>query len=140
MVPIEDGMTVYAAVTVHDLRGNVHLDGLTTDSAVAIDNLADREAPDRIEELVATDRPEDDGRAVLLEFLPSTASDVESYEVYVLSAPFNRVSETHLQAWCSIVRPTSPSWLTVIRTAAPLSPTSPFISLSWCVTRAATHT
>ena len=65
VVPIGDGMTVYAAVTVHDLRGNVHLDGLTTDSAVAIDNVADREAPDRIEEIVATDRPEDDGRAVL---------------------------------------------------------------------------
>ena len=81
---------------------SVHLDGLTTDSAVAIDNVADREAPDRIEEIVANDRPEDDGRAVLLEFLPSTASDVESYEVYVLSAPFNRVSEDAFQAWCSI--------------------------------------
>ena len=93
VVPIEDGMTVHAAVTVHDLRGNVHLDGLTTSSALAIDNLADREAPERIQEIVATDRPEDDGRAVLLEFLPSTASDVDAYEVYALSAPFDRVSE-----------------------------------------------
>lgn len=94
VVPVEDGMTVHAVVTVHDLRGNVHLDGLTSDDALAVDNLADQEAPDRIEELVATDRPEDDGSAVLLEFLPSTASDVAAYEVYVLSAPFNRVSES----------------------------------------------
>lgn len=94
VVAIEDGMTVYAMVTVHDLRGNVHLDGLTEAAALAVDNLADREAPDRIEDLVATDRPEDDGSAVLLEFLPSTASDVAAYEVYALSAPFNRVSES----------------------------------------------
>jgi len=94
VVAIEDGMTVHAMVTVHDLRGNVHLDGLTGASALAVDNLADREAPDRIEDLVATDRPEDDGSAVLLEFLPSTASDVAAYEVYALSAPFNRVSES----------------------------------------------
>ena len=94
MVPVEDGMTVHVAVTVHDLRGNVHLDDLATDDALAVDNLADKEAPDRIEELVATDRPDDDGSAVLLEFLPSTASDVDSYEVYALSAPFNRVSES----------------------------------------------
>ena len=93
-VPIEDGMIVHVAVTVHDLRGNVHLDGLTTDDALAVDNLADREAPDRIGELVASDRPEDDGSAVLLEFLPSTESDVDTYEVYALSAPFNRVSES----------------------------------------------
>ena len=93
-VPIEDGMIVHVAVTVHDLRGNVHLDGLTTDDALAVDNLADREAPDRIVELVASDRPEDDGSAVLLEFLPSTESDVDTYEVYALSAPFNRVSES----------------------------------------------
>lgn len=94
MVPIEDGMIVHVAVTVHDLRGNVYLDDLATDDALSVDNLADREAPDRIQELVATDRPDDDGSAVLLEFLPSTASDVDSYEVYALSAPFNRVSES----------------------------------------------
>ena len=102
---------------------------------MAIDNVADREAPDRIQELVATDRPEDDGRAVLLEFLPSTASDVESYEVYVLSAPFNRVSEDASPSLVLDRTPTSPSWWTVIRTAVPLSPTSPFTSRSWCVTR-----
>jgi len=111
VVAIEDGMTVHAVVTVHDLRGNVHLDELTTDSAVAIDNLADREAPDRIQDLVASDRPEDDGRAVLLEFLPSSASDVDAYEVYVLSAPFNRVSE---DATPSLVLDRTPNFPVVV--------------------------
>ena len=111
VVPIVDGMTVHAAVTVHDLRGNVHLEGLATDSAVAIDNVADREAPDRIQDLVATDRPEDDGRAVLLEFLPSAASDVAAYEIYVLSAPFNRVSE---DASPSLVLDRTPSFPVVV--------------------------
>ena len=96
VVPIEAGMTVYAVVTVHDLDGNVHLDGLDVASAMAVDNLADTEAPPRITELSATDRPNDDGRAVLLEFLPSTASDIDAYLIYVGVRSFDAIGGASL--------------------------------------------
>jgi hypothetical protein len=96
VVPIEAGMTVYAVVTVHDLDGNVHLDGLDVASAMAVDNLADTEAPPRITELSATDRPNDDGRAVLLEFLPSTASDIDAYHIYVGVRSFDAIGGASL--------------------------------------------
>lgn len=96
VVPIQAGMTVYAMVTVHDLDGNAHLDNLDVASALAVDNLADIEAPPRITELSATDRPNDDGRAVLLEFLPSTASDIDAYHIYVSIRSFDSIGGSAL--------------------------------------------
>lgn len=89
VVPVQGGMTVYVVVTVHDLSGNAHLDELVMASAMAVDNLADLEPPARITSLAAIDRPNDDGTAVLLEFLPSTASDIDHYEVYVSTRTFD---------------------------------------------------
>ena len=37
------------------------------------------------------DRPNDDGTGLLLEFLPSTSSDVSKYEIYATDYEFNSV-------------------------------------------------
>ena len=84
---------LYVTVTVHDIKGNVHLDGLTTATVTPIDNLADQTPPDRLSELSLTDRPADDGTAVLLEFGLSDASDIYHYEIYAASFSFDSVGD-----------------------------------------------
>ena len=73
---------LYVAVTVHDIKGNVHLDNLNTATVTPIDNLADNTPPERLVDLNLYDRPGDDGTAVMLEFGLSQDSDVAYYEVY----------------------------------------------------------
>jgi len=84
---------LHVAVTVHDIKGNVYLDGLTTVQVIPIDNLADDEAPNRLTDLVLYDYPLDDGTALLLEFGLSGASDLDYYEVYAASWDFDSVGQ-----------------------------------------------
>ena len=79
---IQADVEYFVAVTVHDLRGNVHLTDLTQVSVTPIDNINDNTAPDRLGDLTLTDRPNDDGSALLLSFDLSEADDVREYLVY----------------------------------------------------------
>ena len=85
---------LYVAITVHDIKGNVHLDQLNTAMVTPIDNLADTTAPDRLTDINLYDRPGDDGTAMLLEFALSDASDVAYYEVYAAAFTFTSVGST----------------------------------------------
>ena len=90
---IMPNVELHVAVTVHDIKGNVYLDGLTTVQVIPIDNLADDEAPNRLTDLVLYDYPLDDGTALLLEFGLSGASDIDYYEVYAASWNFDSVGQ-----------------------------------------------
>ena len=79
---IQPDVELFVAVTVHDLKGNVHLTDLTQVSVTPIDNINDKTAPDRLAELTLVDRPNDDGRALLLSFDLSDADDAWQYLVY----------------------------------------------------------
>jgi len=85
---------LYVAVTVHDIKGNVHLDSLYTATATPVDNLADTTPPDRLTGLNLYDRPSDDGTAVLLEFELSQDSDVAYYDVYAAAFTFTSVGQS----------------------------------------------
>ena len=85
---------LYVAITVHDVKGNVHLNNLNTATATPVDNLADTTAPERLSELNLYDRPGDDGTAVMLEFELSEDSDVAFYEVYAAAFTFTSVGDT----------------------------------------------
>ena len=90
---IQAGIELYVAVTVHDLKGNVHLTDLTQATVTPIDNINDNTAPDRLTDLELTDRPNDDGSAVLLDFELSTADDIAHYNVYAATFDFDAVSQ-----------------------------------------------
>ena len=79
---IQPDIELFVAVTVHDLKGNVHLTGLTQVSVTPVDNINDKTAPDRLLDLTLTDRPNDDGKALLLTFELSEADDAWQYLVY----------------------------------------------------------
>ena len=84
---------LYVAITVHDVKGNVHLDNLNTATATPIDNLADTTPPERLSGLNLYDRAGDDGTAVMLEFELSQDSDVAYYEVYAAAFTFTSVGQ-----------------------------------------------
>ena len=88
---IQPDIELYVAITVHDIKGNVHLDNLNTAMVTPIDNLADTNPPDRLEDIDLYDMPSDDGTAVQLEFALSEASDIGSYEVYAAAFSFTSV-------------------------------------------------
>jgi len=88
---IQPDIELYVAVTVHDIKGNVHLDNLNTAMVTPINNLADDTPPDRLEDIDLYDMPNDDGTAVQLEFALSESSDVASYEIYAAAFSFNSV-------------------------------------------------
>ena len=85
---------LYVAITVHDVKGNVHLDSLNTATATPIDNLADTTPPDRLSGLNLYDRAGDDGTAVMLEFDLSQDSDVAYYEIYAAAFTFTSVGQS----------------------------------------------
>ena len=85
---------LYVAVTVHDIKGNVHLDNLNTATVTPIDNLADTTPPERLQGLNLYDRAGDDGTAVMLEFELSEDSDVAYYDVYAAAFSFTSVGQT----------------------------------------------
>ena len=79
---IEPDVELFVAVTVHDLKGNVHLTNLTQVTVTPVDNINDNTAPDRLTDLTLEDRPNDDGSALLLDFELSEAGDAWQYHVY----------------------------------------------------------
>jgi hypothetical protein len=88
---IQPDVELYVVVTVHDLGGNVYLTDLTQATVTPIDNDLDVDAPMRLQSLELSDRPSDDGSALLLDFELSGASDVGSYEVYAATWSFTSV-------------------------------------------------
>ena len=88
---IQPGIELFVTVTVHDLAGNVYTDSLLSASVVPINNFEDTTPPPRLDNISLTDRPMDDGSALLVDFELSTASDVYQYEVYAASWSFTSV-------------------------------------------------
>jgi type II secretory pathway pseudopilin PulG len=86
---IQPDVELFVAVTVHDLKGNVHLTDLTQATVTPIDNINDNTSPDRLTDLELTDRPNDDGSALLLGFELSNADDIAYYDVYATTFEFN---------------------------------------------------
>ena len=95
---IQPDVELYVAVTVHDLKGNVYLTNLTQATVTPIDNLNDNTPPDRLTDLTLSDRPNDDGSALLLEFTLSDAPDIAGYEVYATTFSFTSVNQQGAQA------------------------------------------
>ena len=88
---ITPDVQLHVAVTVHDIKGNVHLDELNTVMVTPIDNNADTTPPDRLIDISLSDKPQDDGTAVVLDFELSDESDIESYEIYAAAFTFTSV-------------------------------------------------
>ena len=85
---IQPDIELFVAVTVHDIKGNVHLTELAQATVTPIDNVNDETPPDRLTELELTDRPNDDGSALLLDFELSNADDIAYYNVYAATFEF----------------------------------------------------
>ena len=120
---IQPGIELYVAVTVHDLKGNVHLTELTQATVTPIDNVNDNTPPDRLTELELTDRPNDDGSALLLDFELSTADDIAYYNVYATTFEFDSANPNG-QALSSIAvlsrNPTLPLTIDVVAGDTPV--------------------
>ena len=91
---ITPGIELHVTVTVHDLKGNVHIFGLSQASVIPIDNQNDIEPPSRVDGLILEDRLNDDGSALLLQFSPSIDSDIHAYEIYAASRDFSAVGSS----------------------------------------------
>ncbi len=91
---ITPGIELRVTVTAHDLKGNVHIFGLSQASVMPIDNQNDNDPPSRVDGLTLEDRLGDDGSALLLEFTPSGDSDIHSYEIYAASRDFSAVGSS----------------------------------------------
>ena len=83
---IEPMIPLYVTVTIHDIRGNVHLTDLSDHMVLVtpIDNRGDISPPDRLQAPVLSDRPGDAGDAMFVEFIESDASDIAEYWVYAV--------------------------------------------------------
>ena len=88
---IKPDIELFTTVTVHDIKGNVHLNNLIQATTVPINNIQDTTPPERLSNLELTDRPMDDGTALLLDFELSDVSDVATYEVYAATWAFQSV-------------------------------------------------
>jgi len=88
---IKPDIELYVTVTVHDIKGNVHLTNLIQATTTPINNLQDTTPPERLSNIQLTDRPMDDGTALLLDFELSDVSDVATYEVYAATWAFQSV-------------------------------------------------
>ena len=88
---IKPDIELFVTVTVHDIKGNVHLTALPQASVTPVNNIVDTEAPPRLTNLELFDRPRDEGNALLLDFELSDASDIGTYEVYAASSSFTSV-------------------------------------------------
>lgn len=91
VMKIMPNVELEVSITVHDLKGNVHLTDLESASVIPIDNSQDDTPPDRIDNILLYDFPMDDGTRLLLEFAQSDASDLDYYEVYADVRPFTNV-------------------------------------------------
>ena len=89
---IKPDIKLYVVVTVHDLKGNVHVDDLIQATVTPIDNINDNTPPDRLDSIVISDVPNDDGSAIFVDFDLSDASDIASYEIYGATWAFTNVN------------------------------------------------
>ena len=89
---IKPDIELFTTVTVHDVKGNVHLTDLVQASTTPINNIEDTTPPERLDNIRLTDRPMDNGSALLLDFDLSDVSDVDSYEIYAATWSFQGVS------------------------------------------------
>ena len=120
---IQPDVELHVAVTVHDLKGNVHLTNLTQVTVTPVDNQNDVTAPDRVTQLDLRDRPNDDGSALLLDFEPSTASDVSRYEVYAATYNFEGAVTAQLAPIATLGRdPALPVVIDLVAGDAPVVP------------------
>lgn len=83
---IQPMVPLYVTVTIHDIGGNVYLDQLSDHMVLVtpIDNRGDVSPPDRILPAVLTDRPDDSGDAMYIDFQASDASDIAEYLIYAV--------------------------------------------------------
>ena len=88
---IKPDIELFVTVTVHDIKGNVHLTNLPEAAVTPINNIVDTQPPARLVEMELIDRPNDDGTVLLFTFELSDASDVGTYEIYAASNPFTSV-------------------------------------------------
>ena len=89
---IQPDVKLYVVVTVHDIKGNVHVDDLIQATVTPIDNLNDNDPPERIDTISILDVPNDDGTSVFVDFELSNASDISSYEIYGATWAFSSVN------------------------------------------------
>ena len=90
--PIVPEITLYVAVSAHDISGNAFLTQLETVNVVPIDNRGDITPPNRLDAPTLSDRPDDMGDGLLVDFELSLASDVEEYFIFTSSLPFTDAS------------------------------------------------
>lgn len=88
---IKPDIELFVTVTIHDIKGNVHLNDLIQASTTPINNIQDTTPPERLFNIELTDRPMDDGTALLLDFELSDVSDVATYEIYAATWAFQSV-------------------------------------------------
>ena len=89
---IKPDIELFVVVTVHDLKGNVHLDELVQAKVTPIDNINDITPPARIDSVRISDVPNDDGSAIFIDFDLSSASDIASYEIYGATWAFQGIA------------------------------------------------
>jgi hypothetical protein len=119
---------LYVAVTVHDIKGNVHLDNLNTAMATPINNELDSTPPERLVDINLYDRPGDDGTAMLLEFALSEDSDVAYYEVYAAAISFTSAGQaSSVKAPVATLErnPTFPLTIEMLAFDTPVVPNTP---------------
>ena len=120
---IQPGVELFVAVTVHDLKGNVHLTELTQVSVTPVDNQNDNTAPERVTELTLSDRPNDDGSALLLTFGPSSSGDVATYDVYAATYNFDGTVSQQMAPVSTLGRnPSMPVVIDLVAGDAPVIP------------------
>ena len=89
---ISPGMTLYVSVSAHDTSGNAFLTQLETVNVVPIDNRGDITPPSRLAAPTLSDRPDDVGDGLNVDFELSLASDVEEYLIFADRVPFTDAS------------------------------------------------
>ena len=120
---IQPDVELFVVVTVHDLRGNVHLTDLTQATVTPVDNLNDDTPPERLTDVRLVDRPNDNGRALLLDFDLSAAGDVAAYEVYAATYNFNGQVTASLTPVATLGRnPSLPVVIDVVAGDTPVIP------------------
>ena len=87
---IQPGIELFVTVTVHDVQGTSTLT-IYFLRVCTNQQLRGYNPPPRLENVSLTDRPMDDGSALLLDFELSSAGDVSQYDVYAASWSFTSV-------------------------------------------------
>ncbi len=88
--PIRPDIPLYVAVTIHDIKGNVHLTGLDDHISIVtpVDNRGDITPPDRLVPPILEERLDDDGDGMYVTFQESVASDLYEYLIFADVVPF----------------------------------------------------